>query len=208
MTQIKQLKKFVFIIIIWLLTPGTALAGGFCFGFACGHLYGKVNSIGFMFRNILFSMIFSKYIILTIQITLILLIPAIILGYFIHRKYIGYLFFLIPPLIFFSPIFFYNDRELSLILFDNIPLYYTAIIFTIIAFFASTLLNKIKKKKRIFSKKDYIALAIIIAITLALMFLPIRAGHLVCKTPIINKSFNCNYYLKRAEKFNRGWFTF
>lgn len=200
MTQIKHIKNFVFsFIVIWLLTPATA--------FAVNPYYvHKSDSVGEIFRDIIFRHIFGLYIILGT--TLILLIPAIILGYFVHRKYIGYLFFLVYPFVFLIPILTGSGEKLSNILLHNIFNFYIAVLFIVIAFFASTLLNKIKKKKRNFSKNDYIPLAIIIAVTLVLMLLPIRSGHLVCKTPGLNKHFSCNYYLQEDERLNRSWFVF
>ncbi len=200
MTQIKHIKNLFFsFIAIWLLTPATA--------FAINPYYvHKSESIGEIFRNIIFSNILGLYIILWT--TLVLLIPAILLGYFVHRKHIGYLFFIIYPFVFLIPILEGRVRKLSNILLDNILHFYIAVLLTIMAFFVSTLLNKIKKKKRNFSKNDYIPLAIIITVTLVLMFLPIRSGHFVCKTPVLNKHFSCNYYLQEDEKLNRSWFVF
>src|SRR3989344_5592599 len=200
MTQIKRIKNFVFsFLAVWLLVSANALAIN-------PYYVHKSESVGEIFRDIIFRHIFGVYIILGG--TLILLIPALILGYFVHRKYIAYLCFFIYPIVFFSQILVDSDEKLSQALFHNIFNFYIAVLVTTISFFASTLLNKLKKKKRNFSNSDYIPLAIIIAITLFLVFLPIRSGHLVCKTPFINKSFNCNYYLQEDQKLNRSWFVF
>ncbi len=200
MTQIKHIKNFVFsFIVIWLLTPATALAIN-------PYYVHKSESVGEIFRDIIFCHIFGLYIILGT--TLILLIPAIILGYFVHRKYIGYLFFLVYPIVFLVPILSGSGEKLSNILLHDIFNFYIAVLFTVAAFFASTLLNRIKKKKRNFSKNDYIPLAIIITVTLVLLFLPIRSGHLVCKTPVLKKHFNCDYYLQEDERLNRSWVVF
>ena len=193
------MKNFVFsLVVIWLLMPTTA--------FAINPYYThKIESIGEIFRHIFFRHIFTLTI---IGDTVVFSIFALIIGYFVHRKYIAYLFFIIYPIIFLYLIFTNSDKKLSDILQGNIFNLYIAVLVTIIAFFASTLFNKIKKGKQNFSNKDYIPLAIIIAITLSLMFLPIRSGHLVCKTPFIKRSFNCNYYLQADQKLNMSWFTF
>lgn len=200
MTQIKQLKNFVFsFAVIWLLTPATAFAIN-------PYSVHKSESVGEIFRDIIFRHIFGLYIILST--ILILLIPAVILGYFVHRKHIGYLFFLVYPFVFLIPILTSGGEKLSNILLGNIFIFYIAVLFTVVTFFASTLLYKVKKKKRNFSKKDYIPLAIIIAVTIMLMLLPIRSGHLVCNTPVLNKHFSCNYYLQEDERLNSSWFVF
>ncbi len=200
MTQIKHIKNFVFsFLVIWLLTPATAYAIN-------PYYVHKSDSVGEIFRDIIFRHIFGLPIIFGTA--LILSIPAIIIGYFVHRKYIGYLFFLIYPIIFFIPIIFNGGEKLSNILLGNIFNFYIAVLVTIIVFFASTFLNKIKKKKQNFSKNDYIPLAIIIAITIILMLLPIRSGHLVCKTPVLNKHFSCDYYLQEDERLDRSWVVF
>ncbi|MBD3331073.1 hypothetical protein GF354_06155 [Candidatus Peregrinibacteria bacterium] len=200
MPQLKPLKNsIVSTIIIWLLTPATALA------INPSYVH-KSQSIGSIFRDIIFRYTFGIYAIFWSSI--IFSIPAIILGYFIHRKYIAYLFFIIYPILFIIPIILNTDSKLSDILSGNIYLLYITVSATIIGFFASTLFNKIKKKKRKHSNKDYIPLAIIIAITLILMLIPIRSGHLVCKTPLLNDHFNCSYYLREAQMLNRSWFVF
>lgn len=199
MTQIKHIKNLFFsFIAIWLLTPATAFALN-------PYSVHKSESIGEIFRYIIFDNRFGLFILWT---TSVLLIPAILVGYFVHRKYLGYLFFIIYPFVFFIPILEGGARKLSNIILDNILHFYIAVLLTIMAFFVSTLLNKIKKKKRNFSKNDYIPLAIIFIVTLVLMFLPIRSGHLVCKTRVLNKHFSCNYYLQEDEKLNRSWFVF
>jgi hypothetical protein len=65
---------------------------------------------------------------------------------------------------------------------------------TIVAFTASTLFNKIRKKKHKLSDKDFIPMAIIIAIVLILTFSNVPSGLLVCNVPVINQSFNCAHY--------------
>src|SRR3989344_544397 len=108
MTQMKHLKNFVFsLVVIWLLMPATA--------FAINPYYvHKSESIGEIFRDIIFRHIFGFAII--IEGTLMLAIPALIVGYFVHRKYVAYLFFIIYPIIFLYPIFANSDEKLSNIL--------------------------------------------------------------------------------------------
>jgi len=179
------MKKIVFsLVILWSLIPATA--------FAIDPFYvSKSQSLGKIFQAVIFSYPFGLSTIIVT--TLILAIPAIATGFFVHRKHITYLFFTIYPIVFFYQIITHSYEKLSNILLSNIFNLYIAVLVTIIAFFASTLFNKIKKKKQNFSNKDYIPLAIIIIIPLILMLLPIRSGDFVCKTPIIKDSFNCRF---------------
>lgn len=199
MTQIKKLKKFIFpLIITWLLTPATA--------FAINPFYVyKSESIGEIFRDIVFHPF--SWMMLPIIIGC-MLFPAILLGWFIHRKYIAYSFFIIYPILFLLPIIFNSRENLSNILLGNIGTFLSLVLFILVSFFAATVINNFKKKKRNFLNKDYVPIAIIIAIALILLLLPIRSGDLVCKTPVINKSFNCTYYLQEDEILNRSWFVF
>lgn len=199
MNKIKHIKNFVFpFIVIWLLIPSTA--------FAINPFYvHKSESIGEIFRRI----VFHPFAWMMLPIALgFMLLPATLLGWLTHRKYIAYSFFILYPILFLLPIIFNSNEELSDILLGNIGTFFGLVLFILVTFFASTIINNFKKKKRNFSKNDYIPLAIIIAITLILILLPIRSGHIVCKTPVINKHFNCNYYLQEDERLNRSWFTF
>lgn len=198
MTQIRHLKKFIFpFIAIWLLIPATA--------FAINPFYvHKSESIGEIFRRIAFHPF--AWMMLPIILGFMLL-PATLLGWLTHRKYIAYNFFILYPILFLLPIIFNANEELSDILLGNIGTFLALVLFVLVSFFASTIINIFKKKKRFFSNKDYVPLAIIIAITIILLLLPIRSGHMVCKTPVVNKHFNCNYYLEEDERLNRGWFV-
>lgn len=195
MAQIKKLKKFFFsLVIIWLFTPATA--------FAINPFYvHKSESVGEIFRHIVFNPF--AWMMLPIILSYMLL-PAILLGWFIHRKHIAYSFFIVCPILFLLPIIFNPKEKLSNILLVNMGIFLALVLFIVTSFFVATIINNFKEKKRNFSNKDYIPIVIIIAITLILMFLPIRSGHLVCKTPIVNKQFNCNYYLQQ----DRSWFVF
>lgn len=199
MIQMKHIKNFVFpLVTIWLLIPATA--------FAINPFYvHKSESIGEIFRRI----VFHPFAWMMLPIILgFMLLPATLLGWLTHRKYIAYSFFILYPILFLLPIIFNANEELSDILLGNISTFLALVLFVLVSFFASTIINNFKKKKRNFSNKDYIPIVIMIAITLILLLLPIRSGHLVCKTPVISKSFHCNDYLQEDERLKRSWFTF
>lgn len=192
-----KLKKFIFpLVVIGLLTPATA--------FAINPFYvDKSQSIGEIFRYFVFNPL--AWMMLPVILAYMLL-PAMLLGWFVHRKYIAQSFFIMYSALFLLSIILTD--KLSDTLLGDIVTYLAFVLFISVSFFVATIMNNFKKKKQNFSNKDYIPLAIIIAITLILIFLPIRSGDLVCKTPIINKNFNCDNYLQEAEKLNRSWFVF
>src|SRR3989338_6628298 len=121
MTQIKHMKNFVFsLVVIWLLMPATA--------FAINPSYThKSESIGEIFRDIFFSCIFG---LTTTGAAVVFSIFALIIGYFVYRKYIAYLFFIIYPIIFLYPIFTNSNKKLSDILLGNIFYLYVAVLVT------------------------------------------------------------------------------
>jgi hypothetical protein len=190
MTQIQRFKQFTYTLTVALLSlPLTANAIN-PYYIHKGQTIGEIFQEGFWRTMFFFKIALSIYPfgILT------LVIPALLIGYFIHRKYIAWLFFVIYPIIFLYPILTNKTSKLSDILLSNIPELFLVVLITLLAFFASTLLNRIRKKKRDFTNRDYIPLAIVIAIPLFLMIAPVNSGHLVCDTPIIKEYFNCKYY--------------
>jgi hypothetical protein len=192
-----RIKKIIFsFVTIFLIAPTTVFAIN-------PYFVQKHESIGAIFRGVIFDNIFGLPLIFGIL--AIVAIPVIIAGYFIPRKYIGYLFFLVYPVIFFIRILAQKNERISDILLGNITLLYVAVLSTLLMFFISTYVAKIKNKRQDISNKDYIPLIIMAVLVFILFLLPIKSGHMVCKTPFVNKSFNCDYYLKGE---NGSWFTF
>lgn len=147
-----KLKNSVFsIIIIWILTPASTFA---FHGSKIASDINKSDSVGEIFRYIILNDWINGYI---FHFTSILAVPAIIIGfiagYFFHRKYICYLFFLIFTIIFFIPIIFIGGKKLEDILFGNFISFYIAVFLTIIAFISSTLMILVKEKTKFFKQR-------------------------------------------------------
>lgn len=195
MYKFAPIKKSIFsLITLVLLSPTTVFA-------AHSYYVQKHQSIGEIFRSVIFENIFGLPMLLG-GLT-VLIIPAFLVGYFLQRKYISYIFFLLYPILFFIPIVFSNGRKLSDILLGNIFYFYLTVLFTLLCFVISTHFTKLKKKTQELSHTDYIPLGIMIFILFVLMVLPIKSGDVVCKTPGLNKSFNCSSYLKPGEFYIR-----
>ena len=166
MNKIKTIKNLVFTFITaWILTPvitANAFAGGQINNWRFFEI-SLSDSIGYAMKASLGIAIFT-------YIELFYIIPfLLIIGYFLHRKYIIPLFGGLYAILFIlaNIIGEFSIREFAV-------LYFLALIGIILTFFSSTLFNRIRKKKQNFSKKEYLPLGIILVFTLLLLLIPIE----------------------------------
>lgn len=139
----------------------------------------------------------------------LLIVLSLPIGYFLHRKHIPTIFLLFFSLFLIFSILFKGDAKLSDVLLTNTTVLYFSTFIAVSGFLWSTHFNKTKKRKDVLSRKDYIPLFIIIGFFTVLFFLPIRSGHFVCLTPVLQKSFNCSVYKQiYIEQDKLGWFVF
>jgi len=163
-----KFKNIVFSFVsIWILLPiatVTAFAGGQINNRNLFEI-STLNSIGAAMRTSFAMAVF-------VFALMFYIIPLFIfIGFFIHRKfvvpYFGGFFISFFALVFITGTF--SIREFAVF-------YFYFLLAIIVTFFSSTLFNKIRAKKHVFSVKDYFLLKIILIFTMFLLILPIKVS--------------------------------
>lgn len=209
MKRLHHLKSLIFsFAVTWLLLPATT------FAFSPEYISPSVdkdNSVGQVFTTYFleFTTIYTEIQVFSLILFVItLLIPGLILGLLFHRKYAVYIF-----LVFFSLsslntiVSIGGNAKLSDMLANDIIVFYALVSLTITIFIVASFSNERLYEKEELSDKDYIPFGILVGIAIFLMLLPIRSGHVVCKTPFLKNEFNCEKYLQEDAQEEKGWFT-